>query len=387
MLLQEINNFKMSNKMRIHYLFFLLIPFQSFGQWNYDNQNVIYSTNGKIGIGIGSVNPNANLQLGDETENGLMNLGGYSFIGSLRSSGDFFAGMNAYSEYSSSAENSKIKVYNTNSDGFSAMQMCHNGDINFYVKGGSVTANDQVNIPDFNAFKISRSGFVGIGTTNPLGYLHINPFRPVVIKNNGGQGVYGSEIGFNSILDTSVTPNKFKKLGGTSQRGAANVSVDYYGNMFFQMYDGGSEAEVAIDYQPQIAFLNNGNVGIGTMDSKGYKLAIAGSAVAEEVVVKLQSGWPDYVFKNDYKLSSLSETEQFINTNKRLPDVPSADNVKENGLNLGEMNAILLKKVEELTLYLIEQNKNNEVLKQQVEKLQIEMISLKKQNVKSATGK
>jgi hypothetical protein len=73
--------------------------------------------------------------------------------------------------------------------------------------------------------------------------------------------------------------------------------------------------------------------------------------------VKLQSAWPDYVFQGDYKLPSLSELEHFIKTNRHLPDVPTAEEVKESGLSVGEMNAILLKKVEEFTLHVIDQNK------------------------------
>lgn len=101
----------------------------------------------------------------------------------------------------------------------------------------------------------------------------------------------------------------------------------------------------------------NGNVGIGTTDTKGYKLAIAGKTITEEVVVKLQGNWPDYVFEPDYKNPSLADLEQYIQSNGHLPDVPTADDVKANGMPVGEMNAVLLKKVEELTLHLIEINK------------------------------
>jgi hypothetical protein len=108
-----------------------------------------------------------------------------------------------------------------------------------------------------------------------------------------------------------------------------------------------------------------GNVGIGTTDPKGYKLAIAGKAIAEEIVVKLQGAWPDYVFEKDYTLPSLTQLDQYIQKNKHLPDVPSAEEVKTNGVSVGEMNLILLKKVEELTLHLIEANKRIENLEKQ----------------------
>ena len=93
-------------------------------------------------IGIATSNPTAKLQVGEGTVNGIINLGGYANVGNLRSSGDFFAGTNVYAQYNSSAENSKIKVLNSNSNGFTAMQMSYNGDISFFSKLGSVVSND-----------------------------------------------------------------------------------------------------------------------------------------------------------------------------------------------------------------------------------------------------
>jgi hypothetical protein len=96
---------------------------------------------------------------------------------------------------------------------------------------------------------------------------------------------------------------------------------------------------------------SQGNVGIGTSDTKGYKLAVAGKAVAEEITVKVQSNWPDYVFDPSFKLMPLNELKVFIDKNQHLPEIPSAVNIKNDGLHLGEMNQLLTKKVEELTLY------------------------------------
>jgi hypothetical protein len=83
--------------------------------------------------------------------------------------------------------------------------------------------------------------------------------------------------------------------------------------------------------------------------------------------VKLQTNWPDYVFEPEYKLPSLLELEQYIKANKHLPEVPSAEQVKENGLSVGEMNAILLMKVEELTLHLIELKRENEIQQHRID--------------------
>ena len=105
-----------------------------------------------------------------------------------------------------------------------------------------------------------------------------------------------------------------------------------------------------------------GNVAIGTSDSKGFKLAVNGSIRTKEVVVTADN-WPDYVFSSTYNLRSLAEVEQHITTHGHLPDVPNAQAVEENGIGVGEMNALLLKKIEELTLYMIELKKENENLK------------------------
>ena len=104
----------------------------------------------------------------------------------------------------------------------------------------------------------------------------------------------------------------------------------------------------------EFQFIFNGNVGIGTTDPAGYKLAVNGNIRAKEI--KVETGWSDYVFYPTYKLLPLAEVAKYIKTNQHLPDVPSAGEVAKNGINVGETNALLLKKIEELTLYLIEKD-------------------------------
>ncbi len=119
------------------------------------------------------------------------------------------------------------------------------------------------------------------------------------------------------------------------------------------------------------------NVGIGTKDTKGYQLAIAGKAIAEEVHVELESDWPDYVFTNTYQLPKLEDVEKQIKRNGHLKNIPSAKEVAKNGISLGEMNAKLLQKIEELTLYTIEQEKRINSIESQNEKLEQENQELK----------
>jgi hypothetical protein len=94
---------------------------------------------------------------------------------------------------------------------------------------------------------------------------------------------------------------------------------------------------------------------------KGYRFAVNGTMGAKDVYIEVdETPWPDYVFEPEYRLMPLSELEWYINQNKHLPDIPSANDIKENGLSLAEINAQLVKKVEELTLYIIELNKKME---------------------------
>lgn len=108
---------------------------------------------------------------------------------------------------------------------------------------------------------------------------------------------------------------------------------------------------------------NNGNIGLGTANPLGWRLAVNGNIRAKEV--KVETSWADFVFEKGYALPSLEEVEAHIKEKGHLKDIPSAAEVSENGIQLGEMNSKLLQKIEELTLYLIQQNKTIEELTKQ----------------------
>ena len=125
-------------------------------------------------------------------------------------------------------------------------------------------------------------------------------------------------------------------------------------------------------------FVNNGKVVIGNINPGTCRLAVDGKIGAREVVVSLANPFPDYVFEKSYDLRPLAEVETFINENKHLPDVPSAAVVEKEGVNLGEMDAIFLRKIEELTLYTIQINKRMEEMSKEDERIKKENLELKK---------
>jgi hypothetical protein len=209
----------------------------------------------------------------------------------------------------------------------------------------------------------------------------------IYIKNNGGNVGIGNITPNNKLEITSATTNtsglRFTNLKATSIPSASNslgLSVDANGDVILVPAGGGTLPQGAdvwdqltngADYL--IRNKNNKSVMIGTVaatkTSIDYKLYVEKGILAEKVKISTQANWPDYVFAKNYSLMSLKEVENFITTNNHLPEVPSAEVIAKDGLDLGKMDATLLKKVEELTLYLIEQNKKIEVLQNELSTL------------------
>ncbi|MEM9885154.1 MAG: hypothetical protein AAF849_04620 [Bacteroidota bacterium] len=129
--------------------------------------------------------------------------------------------------------------------------------------------------------------------------------------------------------------------------------------------DGNNTSDIWSIEEDGTIYYNGGNVGIGTTTPL-TKFVVDGEIRATKVRVRGDVNLPDYVFEPDYELRSLEEVATYIDANGHLPEVPSAEQVEQEGLSLGDMDATLLKKIEELTLYMIEMKRENEALKQEV---------------------
>jgi hypothetical protein len=147
--------------------------------------------------------------------------------------------------------------------------------------------------------------------------------------------------------------------------------IDFKVNNETKLFISGANGNVGVNTDnPQAQFhvqgnsYLNGNVGIGIIPNVALKLDVAGTVRACEVRVSVTQGC-DYVFANDYKLMSLSDLSKFIGINKHLPDVAPATEMEAEGINVSEMNTLLLRKIEKLTLYMIELQKQIDELKQQ----------------------
>lgn len=206
---------------------------------------------------------------------------------------------------------------------------------------------------------VTWSGNVGIGVSTPANVLDVL-------------------TGFSASTETTFFLGQNHNFGANTGRYGLGMSFKHVdgttpGKQYFLNVWFGNERRRAL------AFDYLGNVAIGT-EVPDAKLTVKGTIHTQEVKVDLTgSVAPDYVFAPDYKLPSLSEVSDYINKNKHLPEVPSASDMEANGVNLKEMNLILLKKIEELTLYVIEQNKKVDKQHQEIVLLKEEVERQKKQ--------
>lgn len=184
---------------------------------------------------------------------------------------------------------------------------------------------------------------VGIGTTNPQGNLHLDaPTAEIVITAQDEGVIRGNGLTW--------------LFGYNGTTGSEDISIGT------QDGTGSRTVTLAAGGGARMKILSNGNVGIGT-SNPNEKLTVNGAVYAKEVKVDLSVPGPDYVFFPNYNLRPVEELKDFIDRHGHLPEIPDAKQMEKNGINTGEMNMLLLKKIEELTLYVIELKKENAELR------------------------
>lgn len=237
------------------------------------------------------------------------------------------------------------------------------------------------------------TGRVGIGT--------LDPPQNLTVSNNGAEGFevfLGQPTGIVGLQSynratRAYSTMEFDAANYTFMQGRFGIGTKTPLQNFVVSNKGAEGLEVYLDQPSGVVGLQSynrisnvftkmefnatnftflqGNIGIGTQDTRGYKLAVAGNVIAESVTVKLQSAWPDYVFKPEYYLPSLKDVKAFIDEHHHLPEMPSEKEVSKNGLELGQMDRLLTKKIEELTLYMIDLKKDNEKLNKENKDLKL----------------
>lgn len=225
--------------------------------------------------------------------------------------------------------NPTIQLQNSAVDkGF--MQLNGN-DLRIGTNSSNINGKFVVRTAAGDQFFVDNAGYVGIGVA--------------------GAGAE-ARVHVGTGLGVSLTSNGYMMLGNTA---SSNVVFD---NNEIQARNNSNAVSLTLQR-------SGGSVRIGgTPVPSGYKLAIDGKVICEELKVKLaSSGWPDYVFADNYKLSSLTEIEKFINLHKHLPNIPSAVEVEKNGIEVGDMQKKIIEKIEELTLYIIQLEKQVAELK------------------------
>lgn len=334
--------------------------------WSYAQTN-IFPTSGNVGIG--TTTPSANLQIV-----------GNAILGQKSS------GANSVRlDLTSGASNKEAIIdfgYYTTYDA-SVWNIGRWGD-------GSFRISNFISGAENNRFLINSMGRICIGGNGaPAGLLDIY----------GDPSVSGNEVyltGQASSANQNSNSLRLNFVGYAQKAGYAiqAVNVGSYGIKDLVFY--GHNATDYTTYQEVVRFRYNGKVGIGTaspqakLDVNGniytngklfigtpdantvneiapYALAVEGAALFTKAVVKLQADWPDYVFDASYQLPHLDSLAKFIKVNGHLPEIPTSEEVKKDGINLGGNQTILLKKIEELTLLLIEQNKRIEELESKME--------------------
>ncbi len=308
------------------------MTFPAFAQWTTDaGQNTIHTDNGNVGIRT-------------NTPSALLSLGG-------------------------GVGNKKLFVYD---DGANASGLAQ-GFSEFRIFG-IASGTDHISFGKYalsndlftEQLRLSNEGNLGVGIFAPQDRLHVyssnQNMMTTGLRLTGGDGGGSSGV---SMLFTSAYSNG-SWFSGRIGAMTTGYGTNYGSALIFQT-NNGSTTNSLIE---QMRITQSGNVGICT-SSPDTKLAVNGTIHSREVKVDVNFPAPDYVFKPVYRLRPLHDLAAYIKKNQHLPEIPSAKVIEKDGVNLSEMNMKLLQKVEELTLYVIAQQRQLDTQRKELAELKL----------------
>ena len=279
-------------------------------------EKFVVKGNGRVGIGKND--PDAALDISTTVGYGLISRGQMQIKGNTLNSGESLAIIRGY--YNALPSDS------------------------YLLKVGIAGANN------WERFVVRSEGNVAIGTTDI-----INNTKLTVNEVNGNRNLELRSNNDDSWMTFHDPGNNWYSMG-----------MDFSDGKKFKINAGGV---LSGDNTGHFVMDGSGKIALGTSVTSAARLTVVGGILTDEVTVESISNGPDYVFEADYELSTLEEVEAYVKANKHLPEVPSAKEMEENGIELAQMNMLLLMKIEELTLYLIELKKQNDQLREDVEKI------------------
>jgi hypothetical protein len=200
-----------------------------------------------------------------------------------------------------------------------------------------------------------------------IGGALVSPLSAQWSSGSGGSIYYsGGNVGIGT-----ASPVRALEVAGYTQ-----IDSDLYfkkGSSSFIGSIDNTDLRLGTNFAERVRITAVGNVGIGTI-SPQYLLSVNGTIGTKDVIVT-NTGWSDYVFRPGYRLRPLSEVNAYIQANHHLPDIPTEAEVKQKGVSVGEMQAKLLAKVEELTLHMIQREKENQELRERITRLETRAAS------------
>ncbi|WCT13642.1 hypothetical protein [Mucilaginibacter jinjuensis] len=356
--------------------------FTTFNGSTTDNVQMIIKQNGNIGVGTsipnykldvagtGNINGQAWFSYGNN------NMSGYSWTNAALTTNSIeIVNNNAtvsnlsptlvFHRYGSggpqfrlAADGSNVLYLESAGANSSRSPLAYGGGPNSYFSRLHVDAN------------LTTSGNIGVGVAVPMAKLHISDSGTSSNSTgvyNGNMVIQGNSGGRNSTSGATLEFVIPANTDGSNPWGQGRIITvagnadngNATGKMIIgtrRAFDKKTGTGYTWNYGDDLVIDGTGQIGVGTLNPDA-KLAVQGTIHATEVLVDPNVPTPDYVFDKEYNLASLKDVKNYIDQNHHLPEIPSAAQVAKEGINLGEMNAKLLKKIEELTLYLIENEK------------------------------